>query len=291
MVARGYQENITYSFIDPKLFKLFNPEHEPLMLANPISNDMSAMRASLWPGLIKTLQHNLNRQQNRVRIFEIGLRFQGQLSELKQEDMVAGLIMGSRFPEGWANDKQSVDFYDIKGDIEAVLGLGGALDLYQFIPQQHTALHPGQSAIITRDGEEVGYIGALHPELAKTLDIDTPVYLFELLLSKMKQGELPAFKELSRFPEVSRDLAILIDKSIIAEKCMATIKASAGEYLTNLQLFDVYQGKGIDDNQKSVAVRMTWQHPERTLTDDEVNTLFQNIMVVLEKQFNATLRK
>ncbi|UYZ83018.1 phenylalanine--tRNA ligase subunit beta [Entomomonas sp. E2T0] len=291
LVARGYQESITYSFIDPKLFKLFNPEHEPLMLANPISNDMSAMRVSLWPGLIKTLQHNLNRQQNRVRIFEIGLRFEGQLPQLVQEDMIAGLIMGSRLPSGWANAKEVVDFYDIKGDVEAVLGLAGALDQYQFIPHQHTALHPGQSAIIVRDGQDVGYIGALHPELAKMLDIDIPVYLFELSLSKMKLGNLPKFRELSRFPEVSRDLAILVDKSLIAEKCMATIKTAAGEYLTSVQLFDVYQGKGIDDNQKSIAVSLTWQHPERTLTDDEINTFLQNIIAVLEEQFNATLRK
>lgn len=291
LVARGYQENITYSFIDPKLFKLFNPEQEPLMLANPISNDMSAMRISLWPGLVKTLQYNLNRQQNRIRIFEIGLRFVGQLPQLLQEDMLAGLITGSRFPEGWANNKEAVDFYDIKGDVEVILGLLGALDQYQFIPQQHTALHCGQSAIIIRDGEKVGYIGALHPELAKTLGIDVPVYLFELSLNKMKRGKLPQFKELSRFPEVSRDLAILVDKSLIAEKCMATIKTAAGEYLTNIQLFDVYQGKGIDDNQKSIAVSLTWQHPERTLTDDEVNTFLQTIMVVLEEQFNATLRK
>lgn len=291
LVARGYQENITYSFIDPKLFKLFNPDQEPLLLANPISSDMSAMRVSLWPGLIKTLQHNINRQQDRVRIFEIGLSFKGQLADLKQESMIAGLIMGTRLPQGWANPKDRVDFYDVKGDVEAILGLVGSLGQYQFTPTQHTALHPGQAAAIMREGTHVGYVGALHPELAKVLDIDVPVYLFELSLGKIQQGILPAFKELSRFPEVSRDLSVLIDKSVIADKFISTIKAAAGDYLTKIQLFDIYEGSAIGENQKSIAVRLSWRHPERTLTDDEINIFFQAIIVVLEEQFNATLRK
>lgn len=291
LVARGYQENITYSFIDPKLFKLFNPDQEPLLLANPISSDMSAMRVSLWPGLIKSLQYNINRQQDRVRIFECGLSFKGQLADLKQESMIAGLIMGTRLPQGWANAKDRVDFYDVKGDVEAILGLVGSLEQYQFTPTQHTALHPGQAAAIMREGTRVGYVGALHPELAKILDIDVPVYLFELSLGKIQQGILPAFKELSRFPEVSRDLSVLIDKSVIADKFISTIKAAAGDYLTKIQLFDIYEGSAIGDNQKSIAVRLSWRHPERTLTDDEINIFFQAIIVVLEEQFNATLRK
>lgn len=291
LVARGYQENITYSFIDPKLFKLFNPEQEPLLLANPISSDMSAMRVSLWPGLVKTLQYNINRQQDRIRIFEIGLSFKGQLTDLKQESMIAGLIMGTRLPQGWANSKDRVDFYDIKGDVEAILGLVGSSDQYQFMPAKHTALHPGQTAAIMREGVHVGYIGALHPELAKVLDVDVPIYLFELSLSKIQHGVLPVFKELSRFPEVSRDLSVIIDKSIVADKFILAIKAAAGEYLTKIQLFDIYQGGAIGESQKSIAVRLNWRHPERTLTDDEINIFFQAITVVLEEQFNATLRK
>ena len=291
LVARGYQETINYSFIDPKLFKLVNPEKEPLMLANPISADMSAMRVSLWPGLLKTLQYNLNRQQNSVRIFEIGLRFDGQLNELVQETMIAGLIMGPRFPVNWDNNKENVDFFDIKGDVEAILGLAGVIDQYQFLAKQYSALHPGQSAIILRDGLEVGAVGALHPELAKVLGIDAPIYLFELSLGKIQRGQLSRFKELSRFPEVSRDLAILIDRSVMVDKLMAAIKAAAGDYLTDTQLFDIYQGKAIDEHQKSVAVSLTWQHLERTLTDDEINAFLQNIIVVLQEQFNATLRK
>ncbi|MBD9415215.1 phenylalanine--tRNA ligase subunit beta [Pseudomonas sp. PDM16] len=291
LVARGYQEAITYSFIDPKLFELFNPGVAPLQLANPISADMAAMRSSLWPGLVKALEHNLNRQQSRVRLFESGLRFIGQLEGLKQEAMLAGVISGSRLPEAWANDRESVDFYDLKADVEALLGYAGAADAFSFVPGEHPALHPGQTARIEREGRLVGFLGAMHPELAKTLGLDQPVFLFELVLAEVATGCMPAFSELSRFPEVRRDLALLVDREQPAEAVLATIREAAGEWLTDLRLFDVYHGKGIDPHRKSLAVGLTWQHPSRTLNDDEVNTTTQNIITSLEERFNATLRK
>ncbi|NBF06066.1 phenylalanine--tRNA ligase subunit beta [Pseudomonas sp. Fl5BN2] len=291
LVARGYQEAVTYSFIDPKLFELFNPGVEPLLLANPISADMAAMRSSLWPGLVKVLQHNLNRQQDRVRMFESGLRFVGQLEGLKQQPMLAGVVCGSRLPEGWAQGRDGVDFFDVKADVEAVLGFAGALDAFAFVPGQHPALHPGQTARIERDGREVGYLGAIHPELAKHLGLDRPVYVFELVLGEVAQGRLPKFHELSRFPEVRRDLALLADRDVAASAVLDVIRENAGEWLTDLRLFDVYQGKGIDPHRKSLAVGLTWQHPSRTLNDDEVNSTTQNILTSLEQRLNATLRK
>ncbi|MGP9827602.1 phenylalanine--tRNA ligase subunit beta [Ectopseudomonas khazarica] len=291
LVARGYQEAITYSFIDPKLFELFAPGVEPLQLANPISADMAAMRSSLWPGLVKALEHNLNRQQSRVRLFESGLRFVGQLEGLQQEAMLAGVTSGSRLPEGWANSRDGVDFYDLKADVEALLGYAGAVDAFSFVPGEHPALHPGQTARIEREGRLVGFIGALHPELAKTLGLDQPVYLFELVLAEVAAGRMPAFSELSRFPEVRRDLALLVDREQPAEAVLAAIRETAGEWLTDLKLFDVYHGKGIDPLRKSLAVGLTWQHPSRTLNDDEVSTTTQNILTCLEQRFNATLRK
>ncbi|GLZ87523.1 phenylalanine--tRNA ligase beta subunit [Metapseudomonas resinovorans] len=291
LVARGYHEAITYSFIDPKLFELFNPGVKPLMLANPISADMAAMRSSLWPGLVSALQHNLNRQQSRVRLFESGLRFVGQLEGLKQEPMLAGVICGSRLPVSWANGRDAVDFYDAKADVEAILGAAGDLGAFSFVPGEHPALHPGQTARIEREGRLVGFLGALHPELAKALDLDQPVYMFELVLAEVMQGKLPKFSELSRFPEVRRDLALLVDRDVAAESVLATIREAAGEWLTDLRLFDVYHGKGIDPLRKSLAVGLTWQHPSRTLTDDEVNNTTQNIVTSLEDRFNATLRK
>lgn len=291
LVARGYQEAITYSFIDPKLFELFTPGVEPLTLANPISADMAAMRASLWPGLAKALQYNLNRQQSRVRLFESGLRFVGQLGDLKQEPVLAGAITGSRLPESWSHGREAVDFYDAKADVEALLAAVGAADEYHFVGGEHPALHPGQTARIEREGRLVGFLGALHPELGKALGLDQPVFLFELVLAEIAAGRLPAFRELSRFPEVRRDLALIVDSETAAEAVLQAIREAAGEYLSDLRLFDVYQGKGIDPQRKSLAVGLTWQHPSRTLNDDEVNTTTQNILTSLEERFNATLRK
>lgn len=291
LVARGYQEAITYSFIDPKLFELFSPGIEPLLLANPISSDMAAMRASLWPGLVKALQHNLNRQQDRVRLFESGLRFVGQLGNLEQQPMIAGVVTGSRLPEGWANGRDGIDFFDVKADVEALLGYSGALSDFTFSAGKHPALHPGQTALIERDGKPVGYLGAIHPELAKALDLDRPVFLFELVLGDVVEGRLPKFSELSKFPETRRDLALIAGRDVASRAVLELIRDNAGEWLTDLRLFDVYQGKGIDPDRKSLAVGLTWQHPSRTLNDDEVNTTLQNILTSLEQRLNTTLRK
>ncbi|MAL90501.1 MAG: phenylalanine--tRNA ligase subunit beta [Pseudomonas sp.] len=291
LVARGYQEAITYSFIDPKLFELFSPGVKPLELANPISADMAAMRASLWPGVVKALQYNLNRQQSRVRLFEAGLRFVGQLPGLEQDAMLAGVVTGSREPEGWANTSETVDFFDVKADVEALLAFAGNAGAYRFVPGEHPALHPGQTARVERDGQLVGFVGSLHPELASTLGIDQPVYLFELKLAEIAEGRMPSFAELSRFPEVRRDLAVLVGREVMAQDILDCIRVVAGANLTDLKLFDVYQGKGIDPLSKSVAVGLTWQHPSRTLNDDEVNETMQKILTSLEERFNATLRK
>lgn len=291
LVARGYQEAITYSFVDPKLFELFSPGIEPLLLANPISSDMAAMRASLWPGLVKALQHNLNRQQDRVRLFESGLRFVGQLEGLQQQPMLAGVVCGSRLPEGWANGRDGIDFFDVKADVEALLGSSGSLSDFTFVAGKHPALHPGQTARIERDGREVGYLGALHPELTKALGLDRTVYVFELVLGEVVEGRLPKFHELSKFPEVRRDLALVAGRDVAASAVLEVIRDNAGEWLKDLRLFDVYQGKGIDPDRKSLAVGLTWQHPSRTLNDDEVNTTTQNILTSLEQRLNTTLRK
>ena len=183
-----------------------------------------------------------------------------------------------------------MDFFDAKADVEALLAAAGDAASFAFVPGDHSALHPGQTARIEREGRLVGYVGAIHPELARTLGIDQPLFLFELLLSEITVGRMPAFKELSRFPEVRRDLALLVDRDVPAQNLLADMREQAGEWLTDLRLFDVYQGKGIDPLRKSLAVGLTWQHPSRTLNDDEVSTATQNILTSLEQRFNATLR-
>ena len=291
LAARGYQEAITYSFIEPELFTAFHPELKALTLANPISAELSVMRASLLPGLLKALQHNLNRQQERVRLFESGLSFVGQLDDLKQERMLAGVITGARLPELWTHGKEAVDFYDIKADIEAVLGVAGDSDSYSFVPCQQHAFHPGQCARIERNGQAVGFVGTLHPQLATELDIDQQVLMFEVKLDAISEGRLPAFAELSRFPEVRRDLALVVNADIPAEQLMEAMRSAAGEFLTQIRLFDVYQGKGVEEGCKSLAVGLTWQHPSRTLTDEEVSAATQAILTLLSDKFGAILRK
>ena len=291
LVARGYQEAITYSFIAPELFTAFHPELKPLALANPISAELSVMRASLLPGLLKALQHNLNRQQERIRLFESGLRFVGQLDDLKQERMLAGVITGLRLPEVWTHGKETVDFYDIKGDVEALLAAAGASDSYTFVACQQHAFHPGQCARVERNGEPVGYVGTLHPKLAAELDIDQQTLMFEVQLDAISAGRLPAFSELSRFPEVRRDLALVVNAEVPAQQLMDSMRSAAGEWLTQIRLFDVYQGKGVDQGCKSLAVGLTWQHPSRTLTDDEVSAATEAILTLLSDKFAAILRK
>lgn len=292
LVARGYQEAITYSFVEPGLNKLFDPLIEPLALANPISSDMAVMRTSLWPGLSKAVEYNQNRQQQRVRLFESGLRFVPKVDgELLQEPMLSGIAAGLRLPEGWAHGNESLDFHDVKGDVEAVLGQGGALAEFSFTPAEHPALHPGQSARILRGNEPVGWIGAMHPQLVDTLDLHGPVFLFELRLEAITEGCLPHFTPLSKYPEVRRDIAVVVDQSVAAGDLLAEIRNQAGEFLKQVRLFDVYSGKGIDPQSKSLAIGLTLQHASRTLTDDEVNAVMDTVLSALEQRFNATLRK
>jgi phenylalanyl-tRNA synthetase beta chain len=290
LIARGYQEAITYSFIEPKLSALFDPAVNPVILRNPISADMAAMRTSLIPGLVSVLRHNLNRQQNRVRLFESGLRFVPSESGLKQEPMLAGLIYGSRSPESWANAAEQVDFFDLKGDVESLLALSGNEAAFSFVQDSNPALHPGQTAAIYRDNEWQGVIGALHPALQQQLDIPQSAYVFEVCLSALLQARIPAFNSLSKFPEVRRDLALLVDRDIPAEKLLAAVKNQAGEHLTDLKIFDVYMGKGIDPQRKSVAMGLTFQHPSRTLNEDEINASIDSIVQYLGANFSATLR-
>ncbi|MDC0589789.1 phenylalanine--tRNA ligase subunit beta [Porticoccaceae bacterium] len=291
LVASGYQEAVTYSFVDPELQKLVDPETDGIALQNPISADMSVMRTSLWSGLLSTAIYNLNRQQNRVRIFEAGQCFvPGENGELTQNMALAGLICGSRTPAGWTASKDKVDFFDIKGDLESVLALTGLAEQFSFSAAEHPALHPGQSAMLSRNGEQVGWIGQLHPKLQAQLDVSTPVYLFQVDVAKVSESRLPKFSEVSKFPAVRRDLAFLVDSQIASADLMSEARNAAGEHLVDLMLFDVYQSKDIDNKGKSLALGLTFQHASRTLTDEEINTAIDRVVKKLDNKFKAELR-
>lgn len=290
MVARGFQEAITYSFVAPELQAAILPGAVSPVLANPISADLSVMRASLFPGLVRAMEHNLNRQQTRVRLFETGLVFNGELDALSQVPVLGALVCGAREAEGWSGAKESVGFYDLKGDLESVLALNGDADAWRFEPAEHPALHPGQSAQLLHRGESVGWIGTLHPQVRATLGLKMDAVLFEVRLDALSQGRVPAFEPLSRFPEVRRDLAFILKEATPVQALLDCAKQQAGEYLQDIKLFDVYSGKGVAEEHKSIALGLTWQHPSRTLNDEEINQLVDSIVTQVRVKLDAELR-
>ncbi|MCL4104101.1 UNVERIFIED_CONTAM: hypothetical protein GTU68_034963 [Idotea baltica] len=288
--ARGYREAITYTFIEPALQQLFNPSITPIELSNPISADMSVMRTSLIPGLVSAVLRNTNRQQPRVRLFETGLRFVPGSDGLQQTPTLAIVATGQRFSENWANEKAAGDFYDLKGDIESILALTRNALNFEFSASSREAMHSGQTAAISLDGKEVGYLGTLHPSVATKVGLNAPLYVCEIDLAIVLDGQLPEFTELSKFPEVRRDLAVVVDKSVAAAELMNNVRTVAGSYLTDLRLFDVYEGKGIDPKRKSLALGLTFRDQSRTLSDEDINATMDQVIDLLEKNYNAELR-
>ena len=290
LVDRDYQEVVTYSFISQEMHDLMDPQHGTVELANPISSDMSIMRTSLWPGLIQTAQYNRSRQQERVRIFESGLRFIQQSEGIQQDPMLAGLVIGSAAPEQWGDAERTVDFYDLKADLEALLALAGCPEAFTFQADTHPSLHPGQSARVMRDGVAVGWIGMLHPELEHKLDLGDRTFLFEISLGEQLTGEIPAFAPLSKFPSIRRDIALVVDRELEYGAIEACIRQAAPEILREIVLFDVYTGEKIDSGRKSVALGLILQETSHTLTDPEVESAVERILLALKEELNAQLR-
>ena len=292
LTALGYQEVITYSFVDLNLSKMvMGLDFEHIALQNPISEDLAVMRGSLIPGLLSTFQYNANRQQNRLRIFETGLVFHMEGGKIVQRAMLGGLIAGRRLPETWANDQKMNDFYDLKGDVEALLNLKGESCLISFESAKKSGFHPGQCAqIVGGTGDLIGYLGALHPSITRQVNADSNIYIFELVLNELQKTNIPRTKELSKYPEVSRDIAIVTDENTSSSEILSNVEKSAGEFLINSRIFDVYQGDAVAKGKKSIALGLTWQHPSRTLSDEEINTIIRNCVNALQDQFNAELR-
>lgn len=288
LAGRGYQEVVTYSFVDPELQAQLFPGQPTLPLSNPISSELSDMRLSLWPGLVHTLKRNLSRRQGRVRIFEQGLRFILQETELKQLTTISGLVAGPRLPEQWGAPAGAADFHDAKGDVEGLLGLTGTQ--FMFEAAEHPALHPGQCARILRDGREAGWIGALHPRLVRALDLERAPLLWELDEAVCFAATLPAFRELSRFPAIRRDIAVVIDESIPVQAVSDAIRSAGGALLTESKIFDVYSGDRIDSGRKSVAFGLILQDSSRTLTDEEADRVVAAVVARLASEFGARMR-
>ncbi len=307
LLAKGYREAITYSFIDPELQQMFNPSAAAVELLNPIASDMAVMRTSILPGLVSAARYNLNRQQSRLKLFETGQGFTTNGQKLNHTPLIAGLLVGQRSPESWLSGRDTnvqksqstdvFDFYDIKSDVESLLSLRGVVGVesdVRFVANTGaspvTALHPGQSASVYLGDVLVGYVGLLHPELLKKLDIEQEIWVFEMELNLISVKKVPKFKELSKFPEVRRDLAVVVDGSVAAGDIVECAREAATEHLVSLIVFDQYSGAGIEDGKQSIGLGITWQHDKRTLNEDEVNTLTDGVVASLKQRFKASLR-
>lgn len=290
LINRGYHEVITYSFIDINFAKHFtNNLDQELQLTNPISSEMGFMRPSLLPGLVKTIMYNQNRQQERIRLFEIGLRFNKNGSNIVQTKTIAGACYGNFLPEGWGAPKRLVDLFDVKGDVEALIKLAKLKNL-EFKRTTNIFMHPGQTIEVYADNKRLGVIGVLHPQLQQTLELPQPIIMFELDYDVLTNANIPHFKAFSKFPIVRRDIAILVDQKVAAQQILDVVKRNIGTLLTDVVIFDIYQGKGIAPEQRSMALGVSLQNEDRTLTDVEVNDIFTKLISTLQSEIGAVLR-
>ncbi|MGP1720555.1 phenylalanine--tRNA ligase subunit beta [Shewanella frigidimarina] len=292
-VARGFQEAVTYSFVDPKMQNIVHPGEEAMVLPNPISVEMSAMRLSMFTGLLTAVGYNQSRQQNRVRLFETGLRFVPDAqadSGVRQQAMLGAVISGAQNEEHWSMESKTVDFFDLKGDLEAIIGLTVASTEFSFRGATHPALHPGQCAEILRNNRVIGYIGAIHPSLEKPFGLNGKTIVFELELDALLHARLPLAQAVSKFPANRRDIAVVVDETVSATDVMNLIRKVGENQLVGLNLFDVYQGKGVEPGKKSLAIALTLQDTTRTLEDKDITETMESVVSALKTEFNASLR-
>ena len=290
LINRDYQEIITNSFVDPESHKLLKNKNETMILANPIAPELSEMRTSLWPGLLNTLQYNLKRQQERIRLFESGLVFNG-CDDLKQDYHIGGLIYGNKYKKQWNNDSILCNLFDIKSDVEIMLSTFVNVDRLQFKPSSAEMLHPGQAVEVLVDDNNVAVFGQLHPQIRAQFDIPNEIYLFEIDMNNLQSKREIHYAPISRFPSIKRDISIIIDELIPVADVMMLIRNTATNLLTNLQLFDLYQGEGIEKGKKSLALGLTFQATSSTLKDEEVETIMGNVVDGLHNNFGAKLRE
>lgn len=293
LVARGFQEAVTYSFVDPKLQNLVHPGEQAMVLPNPISSEMSAMRLSMFTGLLTAVGYNQSRQQGRVRLFETGLRFVPDInaeSGVRQQAMLGCVITGLQNDEHWAMESKTVDFFDLKGDLEAIIGLTVSASEFSFRVATHSALHPGQCAEILRNDRVIGHIGAIHPSLEKPFGLNGKTIVFELELDALLHTSLPLAQAVSKFPANRRDIAVVVDESVSAGDVMKLIRKVGENQLVGINLFDVYLGKGVEPGKKSLAIALTLQDTTRTLEEKEIAETVESVVSALKTEFNASLR-
>jgi phenylalanyl-tRNA synthetase beta chain len=290
LTGRGYQEAISYAFVDPALQNRLLPDEAAVRLVNPIAADLAVMRVSLWPGLLKAALENLARQQERVRLFELGAVFRQQHGALHEELRLSGIATGTRVPEQWAQSREPLDFFDLKADVSAVLQLAGAGVVFDWQAGGPACLHPGRAATVLRDGRAIGWLGELHPSLAAELAFATPCMLFELDITPALHAPLPQLQPISRYPQVRRDLSVTVPLETPLSAILSRVSVVAGSRLRELVAFDVYQGQGIEPTRKSVAFGLILQDNNTTLTDADADALMASVAADLGAHLNARIR-
>jgi phenylalanyl-tRNA synthetase beta chain len=291
---RGYHEVISYTFVDPGLQRQLFPDTVALALANPLSGELSEMRVSLWTGLLHACRDNMRRQQKRVRLFEVGKKFilegGAQDGSLREVESLAGVVTGSRLPEQWGSGHESVDFFDVKADLLAVLALAGATSQIRFEPEALSCLHPGRSARIYRDATPIGWLGELHPQVLRAINFSASAYLFELEVESAFAANKLEYKETSKFPSLRRDLAVVVDESVPLAVLQENVTVSASGLLREVRVFDVYRGPSIESTRKSIALGLILQDSSRTLTDVDADAVVTKVVARLRDVLSATIR-
>jgi len=286
LVDRGYHEAITYSFTDATAQAVLFPD-TALALRNPISAELGVMRLSLWPGLLQAVRENQRRQQPRVRLFEIGRRFSSKGAE---DEVIGGVACGSAMAEQWGEEARDIDFFDVKADVEALLNLTGDARRIRFVAETHPALHPGQSARIYRGDKAIGWLGSIHPQHQRALDLTYRTVVFEIETAAGFESVLPQFAEISKYPAIRRDLALIVDEAVAVDALRDVVRAAAGELLRDVSVFSVYRGKQFDKGKKSIALGLHLQDTSRTLTDPEADAIVAQVVDRLTHRFDAVIR-
>jgi phenylalanyl-tRNA synthetase beta chain len=296
LVARGYREAVCYAFVDAGLLQTWQLDDSGVALANPLSTEMAVMRTSLLPGLVEALRRNRNRQQARVRLFETGVVFGKQESSEAdaapvETPMLAAVACGNARAEQWGEPRRTLDFFDMKGDLESLIGLSASTEAWTFdagdLPPW---LHPGRGARVLRDGAPVGVVGMLHPALQKQLDLPETC-VFEMAQDALRRRAIPVASELPRFPSLRRDIAIEVDEAVAWAGIAGAIRANMQTIVTELVLFDCFRGPGLSEGRKSLAMGLILQDGSRTLTDQDADSCVADVVALLERDFGATLRK
>jgi phenylalanyl-tRNA synthetase beta chain len=294
MADRGYREIISYAFVDPLLQQQLFPDTASLIITNPIAADLSEMRVSLWPGLVHACRENLRRQQTRVRLFELGTKFvvqkTNQGDQLEEVETLSGIATGARWPEQWGASREAIDFFDVKADIFNLLKLTGCEQDFRFEQDSLPVLRPGRAARIYRGNQAVGWLGEMHPQIVKALNLPTSPYLFELEVASAFQAKVLTVNKISKFPSVRRDLAIVVDEGLPLAVLQENVTVSASGLLSELRVFDVYRGPGIETGRKSIALGLILQDSSRTLTDVDADAVVTAVVARLRDVLSATIR-